>query len=143
MSGGKSGPSVSDVEWVGPSGMIGMRWEKRGSTFQVRMNKPIDRPNQNILERKNPGQGEPSVSSVIIITGSLANGNTMRSYSTHCFRRITVIQKQAIKRAANRVNHQNKGINQTSQGKLCPRGSPSQRCVMAPVWLLGTAHGLR
>ena len=80
----------------------------------------IAAPIQNPLERT---IARPSSS--ISNLGISIRGKTSRSCSTHWRRKITTKQKQAKYTVRIRLNSQNSGPPQTSNGRACPLGNPS------------------
>ena len=91
-------------------GMIGRLCQKRGRIFQDKMNNPMPNPVQNNLFFVKPIC--PDAVSRIIRMGNCARGKVMRSCSTHCLRKMTVMHKHAMNSAKKKVNHQKSGTAQ-------------------------------
>ena len=100
----------------------------------------IRKPVQNSRSLVNRGcRCGVSASSTMAI-GSSTSGNSSFSCSTHCLRKMTMMQNATNITTIIRLSHQNRGTTHTAHGIDSPGGRPSKNHCIACPWRLGTTQ---
>ncbi len=95
------------------------------TVFHVKIPSTVKNPTWKSRDPTRERKVEVVRRSPVICRSAVAIGKARRSFSIHCFRRITITQTLAISKAAKKPPHHSKAVVYADQGMLRPSGNPS------------------